>query len=135
MFPYISKLLDKLVSNNSPFTETALKKALAYNQQTYKKLRDLILALKNDDYYAKDYMKDLWIKTCEQYLDFYENGDIISFRAVYTSLTANRKIDGIITNVPHVTKIPSSPILKHLTRELNESYEAIKNLKENLEEL
>ena len=135
MFPYISKLLDKLVSNNSPFTETALKKALAYNQQTYKKLRDLILALKNDDYYAKDYMKDLWIKTCEQYLDFYENGDIISFRAVYTSMTANRKIDGIITNVPHVTKTPSSPILKHLTRELNESYEAIKNLKENLEEL
>ena len=95
----------------------------------------MILALKNDDYYAKDYMKDLWIKTCEQYLDFYENGDIISFSAVYTSLTAKRKIDGIITNVPHVTKIPSSPILKHLTRELNESYEAIKNLKENLEEL
>lgn len=135
MFPYISKLLDKLVSNNSPFIETALKKALAYNQQTYKKLRDLILALKNDDYYAKDYMKDLWIKTCKQDLDYYENGDIISFRAVYTSLTAKRKIDGIITNVPHVTKIPSSPILKQLTRELNESYEAIKNLKEHLEEL
>jgi hypothetical protein len=33
MFPYISKLLDQLVVTNSSFAETALKKALKYNQK------------------------------------------------------------------------------------------------------
>ena len=134
MFPYISKLLDQLIIKKSPFAETALKKALNYNKRTYKKLCELILSVKNDEYYSAEYMKDMWIKTCEQDLEFFDNGDIIMFRAFYSTMTAQKHIDGIITNVPHVTKEPLSPILKYLTEELNESYLEIVNLKEHLEE-
>lgn len=135
MFPYISKLLDFLISEKSVFAETALKKALKYNKETYNKLCKLVLAVKNDERYADEYMKGMWIKVCEDELDFYENGDIVLFRAFYSTPFVKNQTDGIITNVPHVTKIPASPILKHLAEELNESYEAVKNLKENLEEI
>lgn len=135
MFPYISKLLDILIKNKSPFAETALKKAINYNNQTYSKLCELILSVKNDEFYAQEYMKDMWKKTCEQSFNFYDNGDIVSFSARVSKTTAKNQLIGIITNVAKVTKIPTSPILKHLAEELNESYEAIKNINEHLEEI
>lgn len=135
MFPYISNLLDMLIKNKSPFAETAIKKALKYNKQTYSKLCELILAVKNDERYAEEYMRGLWIKVCEEDLDFYKNGNIIRFSAFYSRMTAKNQLKGIITNVAKVTKIPTSPILKHLAEELNESYEAIKNINEHLEEI
>ena len=128
MFPYISQLLDFLITTNSPFAETALKKAIKHNTETYKRLRELILSVKNDERYSAEYMKDLWVKVCEQDFDFYDNGNIVAFKAIYSRI----HMDGIITNVAHVTKTPATPTLKHLAEELNESYLNIKNLKENI---
>lgn len=135
MFPYISKLLDILIKSKSTFSETALKKAIKYNKQTYSKLCELILSVKNDEFYAQEYMKDMWKKACEQSFDFYDNGDIVSFSARLSKTPAKNQLIGIITNVAKVTKIPTSPILKHLAEELNELYEAIKNINEHLEEI
>lgn len=133
MFPYISKLLDQLIITKSPFTETALKKALEYNKKTYKELCKLILSVKNDEYYSVDYMKNMWIDACKDKLKFYANGDIVIFTSVF--IMSNKQYSGIITNVPHATKDPSSPILRPLAEELNESYLKIVNLKEHLEEI
>lgn len=131
LFPYISDLLDCLIVCKSFFTETALKKAIEYNKRTYKKLCELILSVKNSDYYSAEYMRGLWVNACKQDFDFFENGDIVMFRAIYS----RNSVDGIVTNVAHVTKMPTTPILKHLAEELNTSYDQIKNLKDNLEEL
>ena len=128
LFPYISQLHDLLIVTKSPFAETALKKAIKYNTKTYKKLRELILSVKNDERYSAEYMKDLWIEDCKKDFDFYDNGSIVMFRAIYSGTN----VDGIITNVAHVTKTPSSHVLQHLVDELNESYCNIKNLKENI---
>ena len=135
MFPYISKLLDFLVSANSKFAETAIKKAIRHNKNTYDKLCCLIRSVKNDPRYAQEYMKPLCIRSCENDLDFFENGNIVMFRAIYTSMTADHCVDGIITNVPHITKTPSSPILKQLAEELNEGHTKIKTIKEHIEEI
>ena len=131
LFPYISQLLDLLIVTKSPFAETALKKAIKYNKKTYKRLCELILSVKNDEYYAPDYMKDLCIKACKQDFDFFDNGDIVMFVAIHSKYNT----EGIITNVPHTTKTPISPKIKHLAEELNECYLAIKNITNNLEEL
>lgn len=135
MFPYISRLLDFLIKNKSPFAETALKKALKYNKQTYNTLCELILTVKNDEWYDEDYKKEMWINDCKNWFDFYENGNIVTYRAYCSTPPLKNKAGGIITNVARVTKTPSSPILKPLAEELNESYEAIKNMKEHLEEI
>ena len=128
LFPYISQLLDLLIATKSPFAETALKKAIKYNTKTYKKLRELILSVKNDECYSAEYMKDLWVRVCGEDFDFFDNGNIVMFRAIYS----RANVDGIITNIAHVTKMPSSPVLKHLVDELNESYLSIKSLKGNI---
>ena len=133
MFPYISKLLDQLILAKSPFSETAMKKALKFNKATYKKLCDLVLAVKNDTYYAPEYMRGVWITACQQNIAFYDNGDIVMFRAIYSPTVC--QVSGIITNVPHVTKVPTSPTLKHLAEELNDSYMRIKDITQHLEEI
>ena len=128
LFPYISQLLDLLIATKSSFAETALKKAIKYNTKTYKRLRELILSVKNDERYSAEYMKGLRIKVCEEEFNFFDDGSIVMFRAIYS----DTNVDGIITNVAHVTKTPSLPRLKSLVDELNESYLNIKNLKEKL---
>ena len=130
MFPYISKLLDMLILLKSPFVETALKKALNYNEGTYKKLCKIILSSKNDERYTDEFMKKVWFEDTKHNFAFDDNGNIVSFKAFYSK----QRIDGLVTNVPHVTTIPSSPILKHLVEELNDSYEKIKNITEHLED-
>ena len=108
-----------------------LKKAIEYNKRTYKKLCELILSVKNSDYYSAEYMRGLWANACKQDFDFFENGDIVMFRATYS----RNSVDGIVTNVAHVIKMPTTLILKHLAEELNTSYDQIKKLKNNPEEL
>ena len=96
-----------------------LKKSIEYNKRTYKKLCELILSVKNSDYYSAEYMRGLWANACKQDFDFFENGDIVMFRAIYS----RNSVDGIVTNVAHVIKMPTTLILKHLAEELNTSYD------------
>jgi hypothetical protein len=131
MFPYITKLLDLLIVANSPFAETALKKALQHNKTTYKKLYKLILSVKEDKHFSSEYMKDMWIEICKQDYHFFDNGSIAMFYPIHLSNISN----AIITNIAQVTRIPSSPILRHLAEELNASYLRIKNIAEHLEEI
>lgn len=136
MFPFISKLLDLLIIQKSNFAETAIKKALKYNKATYQKLCKLITTVKNGYNSAEiAYFKDMWINACQENLNFHEDCDMIRFSACYTTVTMDKYIDGIITNVARITKIPSTPILKHLAIELNDSYDAIRNIKDHLEEV
>lgn len=135
VFPYISELLDFLIEGNSSFAETAIKKAIKHNKATYKKLCELVVRLKNDDHYSQDYMQGVWIKHCQEDIKFSENGNVVSFRGFYTSLITKSTPDGIITNIAHVTRSSKDHIIKHLIEELNESYDAIKELREHLEEI
>ncbi len=135
VFPYISELLDFIIEDNSPFAETAIKKAIKHNQVTYKKICELVVKLKNDDHYLQHHMKDFWIHDCKEDIKFSENGNVVSFRGFYTSLVTKSIPDGFITNIAYVKKTSKDPIIKHLIDELNESYNKIKNIKDHLEEL
>ena len=135
MFPYISKLLDLLISENSRFAETAIEKAIKHNEETYKKICGVIRAIKNDPRYSEEYMHDLWVEMCAKSFDFFENGSIVMLRAIYSSKSADKHVDGIITNVPHITRLPTSPRLRQQAERLNESYLKIKNIKEHLEDI
>jgi hypothetical protein len=145
MFPYISKLLDLLISANSPFAETALKKAIKHNKTTYRRIREQILNIKNDKEFSEEYYierglktcwrSDLWLGCCKDDLRFYENGDIIMFHGFYYTNIVKKPLKRIYTNVARVTKNPVSPKLRKLAEELNESYLAVKNISEHLEEI
>lgn len=129
LFPYISQLLDLLISSNVHFAETAVKKAIRHNKSTYNSLRRLVESIKSDKYYTPEYMPSLWKKVCLENLDFYKSGNIVMFRAIYS----NQIVDGIITNVAHTTVQTYDPVLREFVKELNESYDAIRYFKDHLD--
>lgn len=134
LFPPISRLLDLLIQQKSKFTETALKKALKHNQETYNKLLQLLTLVKNDEFYNHEWTKDLWKAQCKGNLKFDKNSSTVSFHTVCICRKPN-DMEGIITNVVHISKLPDSPILKHLAEEINELYDKIRNIGEHLDEI
>lgn len=126
LFPQISKLIDTLIAQDSPFAEKAIKKAIKHNNDTYQRLCNLILSIKNDEYYRL-----IWEENCKQEFMLQKEGDFVGFRAIYST----RQYDGIITNIAHTAKKTSSAALKPLVEALNATYEKIKNITDNLEEI
>jgi hypothetical protein len=131
LFPFISELLDRLVKIKSPFAKTAIKKAIDYNKQTYKKLCDMITAVKSNELYTLPNLRNAWISDCKYNLSFIDNGHIVIFRGVFV----NNSVEGLITNVARVTAKSDSPELRPLIEELNDHYDKIKYLKDHLEEI
>ncbi|MBE7044700.1 MAG: hypothetical protein E7397_04165 [Ruminococcaceae bacterium] len=129
MFPFISALLNRLISENSKFAEVAIKKAMEHNKEVYKCLCEKIALVKNDKRYNNAYMESLqnrWIYDCKERFILKENGNIVCFLGYG---------DTFISNFSYITNITTEPILKKLIQELNASCDAIRKLKENLGEV
>lgn len=135
LFPDISRLLDLLIITESPFAETALKKALKHNRAAYQKLCGLAALIKADECCVNPYDPDLWLKICREDMEFYKEADVVLFKAYQSLYHTRNHQERIATNIAHVTKHSPSPILNHLAQELNESYDAIRNWKDNLKEV
>ncbi len=149
IFPDIAELLDQLIAQNSSFAEKALKKALHHNQNTYEKLRNLALRVKNDAYYSKEsfqaegrekfWNESIWINAFKSDFHFDEQNHLVSFTRISTyTYTINKDdfySDSLISNVVQITKTPVIPELKKLAEELNKSYERIKNFADYLKEM
>lgn len=112
MFPYISNLLDLLITNNSPYAEKALRKALRHNENTLRS----ICKLANKTEGSQIHNRDLYFK---------ENDDLVICQIIH----GKGAISKVVTNMAHTTETPASPTLKLLTEQLNRSYSTIKNLK------
>lgn len=130
IFPYISKLLDYLISGKHKFTETALKKAIEYNESVYQRLCEIARSIKNDESYSSVFPKELWLISYKDGFSFFENGNIVTLRVILPT-----RYDGLVTNIAHVTKVPDSQDLKLLAEELNKSYEKIITITDHLEEI
>lgn len=120
LFPFISQLLDMLIENNSSFLKTALEKSVEYNENTEKKLRELINKSINTDSYC---FGGNW----KNEFYFYENGNIVQFHFYDMSV---RVPFGIITNIARVTKKSSDCQINWLIKKLNDSYHNIQYMKE-----
>ena len=118
IYPYISNLLDLMIVNNHPFTNTALEKMIAYNERVYKQLTELINNVCENNHYFGDGWKEEF--------DFYSNGNIVSFRDPFA-------VKGIITNIAIATKKSLNPETNSLIERLKKSYDTIRMLGENMQ--
>lgn len=122
IFPYISDLIELLIRNKHSYVETLLKRCIDHNQKTYSKLKKLISASIN--YYDKEYVKHFKNEihqTVMKEFDFYENGNIVSFRDTYAR-------DGIITNIVFIKEKSKETKINNLIDDTNDLYNRIKNI-------
>lgn len=88
IFPYYSEMLDLMIADANQYLKKALERAVAHNESTQRKLLDLIVKTKEDDFYCYSNPEKMML---------HGNGDFIHFLA--TGSTPR-----FITNIVKVTK-------------------------------
>lgn len=132
LFPYISKLLEMLLRNKSKYADLVLVKVIEHNKLTYEKLKKLI-----GDAYHLQKESFSWITDEKQLaekcnadiareLDFYENGQIVNFRQVFTPNQKSSEVDGITTNIIYVNASSNNSVTQRFIQEANEWFEKIR---------
>ena len=124
VFPFFSELIDMLIENKHKYAQYMLKNAVAHNQYAYDRLSALLavtVSSYDQEYFKCEPVRSDIIKGIMRELDFYDNGDLVSYRD-----TGAR--DGIITNLVRVKATSNDPKTGHLIQELNELYYKIKNI-------
>ncbi|MBD5103018.1 MAG: hypothetical protein HDT27_10115 [Subdoligranulum sp.] len=129
VFPFLSRLLDLLIRDRHKFAKTALRKAIQHNERAYQRLKELIenaiaAELSKFSFYESEYADKVRpdiVKGVLRNFDFYENGNIVSFRDPFHSA-------GIITNIVRTETPGNDPILNSLIGELNALFEKIEKI-------
>ena len=114
MFPFISQLIDFMILDKHKFTDIVLRKAIEHNKKTYENLQQLIENAIKSSKSISAVLKEY---------DFYENGNIISFRDTF-----NFNRNGLITNIVNVKNKSEYVDIKPLITTLNSLYYKIVNI-------
>lgn len=120
MFPFISQLIDFMILDKHKFTDIVLRKAIEHNKKTYENLQQLIENAIKSSKSISAVLKEY---------DFYENGNIISFRDTF-----NFNRNGLITNIVNVKNKSEYVDIKPLITTLNSLYYKIVNIKNEFQE-
>lgn len=134
LFPFMGKLIERLLQNNNPFVKYMLKDAVKHNQFVY---NQLVLLLNNAVQYLGelDYI-DVKNETTKDRLKgkimgdirFFDQGNLISYFALFSG--GKKGLRSIIVRVN--AKSADTMINRRIT-ELNELYEAIHHITPNFE--
>lgn len=135
IFPYISELLDLLITNGHNFAEMAIEKCIEYNKKIYESIKALIGDAINNalnsisygDISYRNRIKPNITKSIFTNYDFRENGNIVIFREPFLSI-------GIITNIVHTKATSSDKKLKHLIEKLNHYFTKIVEMQNEFEQ-
>ncbi len=128
LFPYTSELLDMLVKRKSSYADLVLVKAIDHNKQAYERLKNLLMTAYDAYKVQLTWMTDdELIPMCNdaisKELGFSENGNIISFRQVFTPNQKSAEIEGITTNIVCIQEKSANPFTQHFIEEANELYQ------------
>lgn len=126
-FPFLGKLIDRVVKSDRKATAKMLKNALKHNQEVLKTVKRIrktaedsfadIRQYRDDKAIMQGIMKDFY---------FYEENDTVCF---YSRINSTKKYQGIFSNVVHVTASSRDKYIECLIEDVNYFYEQVKNFK------
>lgn len=133
LFPFMGKLIERLLTNKNDFAEYMLKNAIQHNQYVF----DQLTALMNDTVrsYRKLYydmtnsaVKNDLAKGILRDLCFFDDGSLVSYFAIFPEAKK-----GLRSNIIRVNAESADTMLNRRIRELNDLYDAIHRITPNFE--
>lgn len=128
LYPFLKEVIEELIKNKSPYIQPVMQKAIKHNKKTYQILQAMI----ND--YAKQIIDHTskWllsnnediIRQTMAYYSFYEEDGLLS----YMSIKAKHDYHKICTNIIHCDVTSHDLMISSLIKELNRTYNDIKNI-------
>lgn len=125
LFPFTGELIERLLQSKNTFSESLLEAAIRHNQSVYDRL-DALLAGTVGFYKGLEYdlsnaaIKESLVKGILRDLDFYDNGDLVSY---YPLLPKLKK--GLRSNIIRVNARSADDAISRQIARLNELYDAI----------
>ena len=125
LFPFTGELIERLLQSKNAFAESLLEAAIRHNQSVYDRLGALLAGTvafyKGLDYdLSNAAIKDSLVKGILRDLDFYDNGDLVSY---FPLLPKMRK--GLRSNIIRVNARSADAAISRQIVRLNELYDAI----------
>ncbi len=128
VYPYLGKLIEKMLKNGNTNVQLAIDRALDHNQKVLERLKSLILQAA-DSLYREAYpqSKEQRIHDALGELSFRENGDLVCFR--FLSIPENFLLS---TNIVRVTGSPGESGWEDDIKKINSLYQRICNIEQEL---
>lgn len=134
IYPYMDKLIKRLIENKNKYTEEILKRAIEHNNNVLKELSVIIDEAfefsKNSFYYGDDYkspVEDV-IKAAMQYYQFDTDDGFLSYRFI----TTEKDFPKLCANVICIEVKSDNLRINSLIEELNRSYSAVCNIQPDI---
>ena len=133
MYPYISELLDKLIENNHPYIEFALKNTIKHSQNVLDFINNSIansiestVEIFKATYHEEQLsqLKTSFVDKATQDLMVYDNCHVIKYFDLF-----GRTGKGITTTIAYVSAKSNDALINKLINEVNSLYDRIKNIK------
>ena len=133
LFPFMGKLIERLLQNKNDFTEYMLKSAIQHNQYVF----DQLAALLSDTvqscgklYYdvTNSAAKSEMEKRILSDLCFYDDGSLVSYFALFPETK-----EGLRSNIIRVNAESADAMINRRIWELNDLYDAIHHITPNFE--
>ena len=126
-FPFLGKLIDRVVKSDRKATAKMLKNALKHNQEVLKTVKRIRKTAEDSFADIRQYMDDKAImQGIMKDFYFYEENDAVCF---YSHINSTKKYQGIFSNVVHVTASSRDKYIECLIEDVNYFYEQVKNFK------
>jgi len=131
IFPFLDKLIERLIKTGSKFTTNALSAAVAHNEYASKKLKYLLdssvsfymnLEADNPD---SETVKEAYFNSCAKHIRYYDGGTLISYFTPQAT-------DGIITNLIKIEISSDIPGVREQIGTVNYLYDRIQHYNSNL---
>lgn len=131
IFPFLDKLIERLINTGSKFTAAALSAAVAHNEYASKKLKYLLDS--SVSYYMNpeadnpdsETAKEANFKSCTKHIRYYDGGTLISYFTPGAT-------DGIITNLIKIEISSDIPGVREQIGTVNYLYDRIQHYNSNL---
>lgn len=131
IYPYLGKLLELLIAGENKYTEAVLRGTIDHNKRIYGKLRKMVneaFELSNN-FYNQNGQYLVSVETVEKdVMNFYRFDDEDGFLS-YIFCKAKKDYLKLTANVIHVEAESNDSLIQTLIKELNSSYEEVKNIR------
>lgn len=128
IYPFLNKVIEKLVENKSKYAEAVIRKAIKHNKNVFSTLSEIIndAAQHIRDNYPewKEYSADDCKEESMRYFYFFEEDGFVS----YSFAKSRQDHSKFCANVIHTDATSNDLLISTLLEELNESFAAVQNI-------
>lgn len=131
IYPFLSNVLDRLIANKSKYAEVLLRKSIDHNNKVLSRLKNMVeeaFEISKNSFNYSDRYKAPVETVAASAMDYFRFNADDSFVSYFYSRGRGKDCPRFCANIIYLHAASDDLLLDHLIHELNESYDAVRNI-------